>query len=155
MRNLPFAVLLLLPAAAPAQSPAAGAWQIKSTVVELDVAGLPGFVQHMAKGHASTERKCLPPNQSFAVLLAPDPKAQCRIDRAVIADGRYTQTLTCPQKQGTPTTVVRTGTYDGGGFTGRVSLTGSTSKGPMRITLDQRAVRSSGICSGRDRPATP
>jgi hypothetical protein len=74
-------------------------------------------------------------------LLAPDSKANCRIDAQQIADGKYRQTLTCPQKRGQPVQVTRAGSYNQNGFAGEATVAGSTDKGPMRITLTQRATR--------------
>lgn len=108
--------------------------------------GVPGFVQRLARGHATTERKCLPAGQTIAALLAPNPKAQCHVDTPMTTNGRYEQTLTCPQKQGSPLTVTRSGVYDASGFRGRAFVTGATKKGPMSIILDQRASRSPGTC---------
>ena len=140
--------LLILPSVTSAQVLPAGAWEVRSTVVTLDVPGLPGFLQRMAKGHTSTERKCVPSNQSVAALLAPDPKAKCRVDRTQIGGGRYDQTLTCPQRDGKPMTVTRSGTYDANGFTGRAVVAGLTKKGPMMISMDQHAVRVGDRCGG-------
>lgn len=145
--NRSITLLLLLIAAGPAPTVPAGNWEIASTIAQLDVAGVPGFLQRMAKGHTTVERKCLPVGQSVAALLAPDPKAQCRVDQVTIANGHYAQVLTCPQKQGGPITVTRSGSYNGSGFTGQASVTGSTRKGPMSITLDQRATHGTGACS--------
>ena len=138
----------LLPAAVGAQTVPSVVWEVRSTIVSLDVPGVPAFLRRMAKGHMSAERKCLPPNPPIAALLAPDPKAHCRIDEAEMASGRYLQTLTCPQKQGRPMRVVRSGAYSADGFSGRAVVTGTTGKGPTTITLDQRASRSGGSCSG-------
>lgn len=149
MRSLtPFAVLLLLPAMGSAQSLAQERWDVTSTVVDLTVPGAPGFLLRMAKGKSRAEHKCVAPGQSVAALLAPDPKARCRVDRQQIADGRYTQALTCPQKNGTPMQVSRAGTYTAGGFVGRAEMTGQTAKGRMNVVLDQRAARVAGSCKG-------
>lgn len=98
----------------------------------------------MMRGKSKAERKQLIAGQSIEALIAPDPKAHCRIDNQRITDGRYTQTLSCPQKQGDPLHVARAGTYTADGFTGRATMTGITPKGPIRIVLDQQAMRVSG-----------
>ena len=77
-------------------------------------------------------------------LLAPDPKARCRVDSQRVADGRYAQALTCPQKKGEPMRIVRAGTYNAAGFVGRATVAGTTPKGPLSIVLDQRAARVGG-----------
>lgn len=115
--------------------------------MQLDVPGVPAFIKRMARGHTTTERKCLLPGQTVAALPAPGPKALCRVDQVAIASGRYTQTLTCPQKQGRPMTVARSGKYYANGFNGRATVTSSTNKGPMNIILDQQASHSGGACS--------
>ena len=149
MRSLtPFALLLLLPAMGSAQSLAQERWDVTSTVVDLTVPGAPGFLLRMAKGKSRAEHKCVAPGQSVAALLTPDPKARCRVDRQQIADGRYTQALTCPQKNGAPMQVSRAGTYTAGGFVGRAEMTGQTAKGRMNVVLDQRAARVVGSCTG-------
>jgi hypothetical protein len=147
MRRSILAVLLFsLPVAGNAQSLPAERWDVTSTVVDLTVPGAPGFLLRMAKGKSRTERKCVAAGQMVAALLAPDPKARCRIDKQEVADGRYTQALTCPQKRGAPMQVNRAGTYNAGGFTGRAEMRGQTAKGAMHVVLDQRAARVAGKC---------
>lgn len=143
MLRFPAAALVLLPTAALAadQVLPPGRWGVKSTTVEMSVPGLPGFVARMMRGKSKTELKRLTVGQGVAALLAPDPKAGCRIDSQQVAEGRYSQMLSCPQKQGEPIRVTRAGSYDRSGFTGQAMVTGTTPKGPMRISLDQRATR--------------
>jgi hypothetical protein len=143
-----FSLLLLLPAVGAAEPLAQERWDVTSTVVDLTVPGAPGFLLRMAKGKSRAEHKCVAPGQTVAALLAPDPKARCRIDMQRIADGRYMQALTCPQKNGAPMHVSRAGTYDASGFVGRAEMTGQTPKGTMTVVLDQRAARIAGRCSG-------
>ncbi|MEG3085052.1 hypothetical protein U1707_15475 [Sphingomonas sp. PB2P12] len=135
------ALLLASPAAA-ADLPtvAAERWDITSTVVELSLPGVPGFIVRMMRGKSKAERKRVASGVGIDALLVPDPKAQCRVDGQRVADGHYVQALTCPQKSGKPLAIARTGTYDATGFVGRAIVTGVTPKGPMRIVLDQRAV---------------
>jgi hypothetical protein len=143
MIRLLAAALIVLPSAALAadQALAPGRWDVTSTTVEMSVPGLPGFVARMMQGKSKAEHKRLSAGQGVEVLLAPDPKARCHVDAQHVADGKYDQTLTCPQKRGEPVHVARAGTYDKTGFVGRVTVTGTTSKGPMRIVLNQRAAR--------------
>ena len=151
LKILALVALCALPMAAAAQSIAPGSWNVTSTAVDLDIPGAPGFLLRMMKGRSKTERKCVAPEQArtgVAALLAPDPKAQCRVDSVRIEGGRYTQSLSCPQKKGAPLKISRSGTYDAAGFSGRLQLAGSTPKGAMRITLDQRAVHSAKPCKG-------
>ncbi|MGI4949333.1 MAG: DUF3617 domain-containing protein, partial [Janthinobacterium lividum] len=101
---------------------------MNSTVVDLAVPGVPGFIQHMMRGKSKAEHKRLAAGQSVEALLAPDPKAGCRIDDQRIADGHYTQALTCPQKRGEPMRITRDGTYDASGFVGRATVKGTTPK---------------------------
>ncbi|WP_375429106.1 DUF3617 domain-containing protein [uncultured Sphingomonas sp.] len=137
------AALFLLPcatlAAAPALAP--GSWAITSTTVAMSVPGLPRFMARMMEGKSKTHRKRLLAGHGMEALIAPDPKERCHIDVQRVADGKYNQTLTCPQKRGQPVQVVRSGTYDGTGFVGRATVTGTTAKGSMRIVLNQRATR--------------
>ena len=142
-------VLALTIGAADAPPIAIGRWDVISTAVALDIPGVPGFMMRMMKGRSKTEYKCVAPDQAVlgvATLLAPDPKANCRVEGLQIVDGHYAQMLACPQKQGAPFRIGRTGTYDANGFAGRLQLTGSTPKGPMSITLDQKAVHVAGAC---------
>jgi hypothetical protein len=44
--------------------------------------------------------------------------------------------------------IVRSGTYDADGFTGRLKMAGQTPKGPMAITIDQSARHVAGACRG-------
>lgn len=74
-------------------------------------------------------------------LIAPDPKARCQVEAQYVGDGKYNQALTCPQKRGETVRVTRAGTYDKTGFVGQATVTGTMSKGPMRILLNQRAAR--------------
>jgi hypothetical protein len=137
------AALIILPSAALAvdQALAPGSWDVTSTTVEMSVPGLPGFVARMMQGKAKAERKRLSAGQGMDALIAPDPKARCHVDVQHVADGKYHQALTCPQKRGEPVHVTREGTYDKTGFVGRATVTGTTAKGPMRIVLNQRAAR--------------
>ncbi|WBH15884.1 DUF3617 domain-containing protein [Sphingomonas radiodurans] len=140
------ALLLTLPAVGSAQSSMPERWDVTSTVVDMVVPGGPGFVLRMAKGKSRAEQKCVAAGHTVAALLTPDPKAQCRIDKQQIADGRYAQTLSCPRKRGGPMQVTRSGTYNASGFVGRAEMTGETPKGAMRVVLDQRAARVAGKC---------
>lgn len=148
MHRLLLAIVLLIPAAAIGQAIPPGRWDITSTVVDLAVPGVPGFLLRMARGKSKTERKCLAPGQDVAALLAPDPKAACHVDSIRVADGRYLQVLSCPQKRGGPMRITRSGSYDANGFTGRVEMTGQTPKGAMNVTLDQHAARAAASCRG-------
>ncbi len=135
----------------PAQSVAPGRWAVKSTAVDLDIPGAPKFLLRMAKGRSRTEEKCLTPDQAqtgIAAVLAPDPKAQCHVDSLQVAGGRYTQTLSCPQKKGPPLKIVRDGTYQASGFAGQAQMQGMTPKGAMRIRLAQQATHVAGSCRG-------
>jgi hypothetical protein len=147
LRLTPLAFLAMLPVVCAAQSPGPERWDVASTVVDLRVPGAPGFLLRMAKGKSRAEHKCVAAGPTVAALLAPDPKAQCRIDKQQIADGRYTQTLTCQQKRGAPLQVSRAGTYSASGFVGHAEMTGQTPKGAMSIVLSQRATRVAGKCS--------
>lgn len=102
------AMLLVMALPAGAQTVPAGAWDVTSTVVELDVPGVPGFIRRLARGRSKAEHKQLTAGQGLDALLAPDPKARCRILDQRITNGRYQQTLSCPQKHGEPLNVVRT-----------------------------------------------
>lgn len=132
-----------LPSIATAGGPvlAAGRWDVTSTVADIAIPGAPGFILRMMRGKSKAEHKRLPPAQGVEALLVPDPKAGCRVDSQRIADGRYAQALTCPQKRGEPMQIARAGTYDGNGFVGQATVTGTTPKGAMRIVLNQRAAR--------------
>jgi len=144
-------VLLLIPASISAQAIQPGKWDVTSTAVDLDIPGAPSFLLRMMKGRSKSERKCLDEsaaNSGVAALLVPDPKAQCRVDSLRIADGRYSQTLTCPQKSGPPIQIKRAGIYDAMGFTGRLEMAGTTPKGPMNVVLDQKATHIDGACRG-------
>lgn len=120
---------------------APGDWAVTSTVVDLTVPGVPRFLQRLARGKSKSERKRLAPGQGIEALLAPDPKAQCRVDSQQVTAGRYHQALTCPQKRGDPVHIDRAGSYDSNGFAGRATVMGETPKGPVNIVLDQRAKR--------------
>jgi hypothetical protein len=136
------ASLILLPAAAAAdQGLAPGKWDVTSTTVEMSVPGLPGFIARRMQGKSKVERKRLSAGQGVEALIAPDPKAQCRVEVQHVGAGKFDQTLTCPQKRGEAVHVTRAGTYDATGFVGRTTVTGTTAKGAMRIVLNQRAAR--------------
>lgn len=118
-----------------------GAWNVVSRVVDITVPGVPGFLVRMARGKSKAEHKRVAQGQGVDALLAPDPKARCRIESQSVVDGRYAQTLACPQKKGSPLQIVRSGSYDASGFAGQAIVTGTTPKGALRIILDQRASR--------------
>lgn len=141
MRTSPALALVFLHGAAAAQAVPPGAWNVTSTIVELSVPGVPGFLQRLARGRAKAEHKHLVAGQGLEALLEPDPKAKCRVESQSIAAGRYAQALSCPQKRGEPLRIGRTGTYDGSGFAGRATVTGTTPGGALRIAFDQRAAR--------------
>lgn len=136
--------LLAVPAIAAAQTVQPGRWDVTSTVVELAVPGVPLFLRKLARGHSTAEHKVISAGQGVEALLAPDPKARCTIDDQRVADGRYAQALTCPQKSGGPMHIARSGTYDARGFVGQATVAGSTPKGDLRIVLDQHTVRMGG-----------
>jgi hypothetical protein len=138
------APLLLLPSPVVAQALQPGAWDVTSTVVDLTIPGVPGFIQRMIKGKSKAEHKRLLSGQGIEALLAPDAKAQCHIDDQRIFDGHYAQALSCPQKKGDAMRIARVGTYDAKGFTGRATVSGATAKGPISIVLDQSARRKAG-----------
>lgn len=133
--------LLPLAAAAPVQPLEAARWDVTSKVVEFVAPGVPGFVARMIRGKSRAEHKRLSPGEGVESLLLPDPKAHCRVDSQSVSDGRYAQTLTCPQKDGRPLRIDRSGTFNAGGFVGRATVSGMTPKGALRIVLDQRATR--------------
>ena len=100
-----------MPAAASSQVIQPGAWDVTSKVVDLTVPGMPGFIARMVRGKSRAEHKRVIAGQGVEALLAPDPKARCRVDGERIANGRYEQALTCPQKTGDPLHIPRAGTY--------------------------------------------
>lgn len=134
-------LLAVIPAAATAQAVQPGSWDVVSKVVDLTIPGVPGFMARMARGKSKAEHRRVVAGEGVEALLAPDSKAHCRVDSQRIADGRYTQALSCPRKNGEPLRIARAGTYTAAGFTGRATLSGTSPKGAMSVTLDQRAVR--------------
>jgi hypothetical protein len=148
-RFLLAAVAFSCSAYANAQALTPGNWDVKSTAVELTVPGAPGFMLRMMRGKSKVEHKCVAPGDAkigVATLVAPDPAARCTVERAHIADGRIDHVMACPQKKGPPMRIVRTGAYSATGFTARMTMTGETQKGPMRIVADQIATRTAAIC---------
>lgn len=139
----PVLALTLLSSGATAASQAftPGRWDVTSTLVDASIPGAPGFLVRMMRGKSKAEQKRLVAGEGMEALLAPDPKARCRIDSQQVVEGRYAQQLSCPQKKGEPMTITRIGTYDGNGFTGRATVNGVTPKGRLNIVLDQRARR--------------
>lgn len=144
MRALIALAVALFPIAAVAQTVQPGAWDVTSTVVDLTVPGIPRFLVRMARGKSKAEHKRITAGHGVDALLAPDRKAGCSVDDQRIADGRYAQALTCPQKRGAPVHVSRVGTYDADGFVGHATITGTAPKGPVTVVLDQRAARVGG-----------
>ena len=144
MRYVLAITLLTAASCGSAQTVQPGRWDVTSTVVELAVPGVPGFLQRMIRGRSRAERKFVSAAQGVDVLLAPDPKARCTVVSQRISNGRYDQALTCPQKRGEPMHVTRSGSYNATGFIGRATVSGMTPKGAMRIVLDQRAARVAG-----------
>lgn len=146
------ALLILSATAAPlaAQGIAPGRWDVTSTGVDLTIPGTPGFMLRMMRGKSQTERKCLTPEQAktgMAALLVPKPAAKCRVDRAIVADGRIDHAMLCPQKEGDPLRVTRVGTYTDTGFALRMTMAGTTPKGQLRIVADQVARHAGPKCS--------
>jgi hypothetical protein len=144
MLKLLLPVLALTPAAAAAQAVQPGRWDVTSKVTDINVPGVPGFMLRMIRGKTRAEHKRLVGGEGIDALLAPDPKARCRIDSQYIADGRYSQVLSCPGKNGAPLRIARTGSYTAAGFVGRASVSGTTPKGPMTVALEQQATRVGG-----------
>lgn len=112
-----------------------GAWDVKSKLVDLTIPGVPNLFVRMARGKTKVERKQIVAGQGIEALLAPDPKAQCRIERQSVANGHYAQTLACPQKKGGQLRIVRVGSYNTTGFVGQAIVTGTAPKGTLRIVL--------------------
>ena len=143
------AATLLLSTAAAAQDIQPGKWEVRSTAIDLTIPGTPAFMLRMAKGKTRTEQKCVAPAQArrgMAALLIPDPKAKCQVESQQVAAGRYAQALTCPQRDGRPMRVTRTGSYDAASFTGRLVMAGDTKKGAMNVVVDQAGRRTEGGC---------
>lgn len=136
-----FPVVAMIPAAAVGQGVPIGRWDVTSKVVEFAAPGVPGFLASMIRGKSKAEHKRLKAGEGVEALLAPDPKAKCRVDAQRVADGRYSQALTCPQQNGGSLQIARAGIYGATGFSGRAIVSGMTPKGAMRIVLDQRALR--------------
>jgi hypothetical protein len=143
-------LLLFLPCPLAAQAVTPGNWDVKSTAVDLTIPGTPGFMLRMMKGRSKTEHKCLLPEQArlgAAGLFVPDPKAKCSVERSQVSAGHIDQVMMCPQKKGEPMRVVRSGTYGSAVFTARMTMTGQTPKGPMRVVIDQAGTRTAAKCS--------
>ncbi|MEG3163820.1 DUF3617 family protein [Sphingomonas sp. PB2P19] len=134
-------VLALSSAGASAEPIRPGKWAITSTVVDVSLPGVPGFIQRMIKGKSKAERKLVSAGQGIEALLTPDPKAHCKVETQHVASSRYAQALSCPQKGGEPMRIVRSGTYDASGFRGEATVAGSSRKGPVHMVLQQRAAR--------------
>lgn len=148
IRRLPL-LLALVPAALSAQAIPSGEWTGRITVRELVAPGVPGFLLRMAKGKSKSEKRCVSPvlaQGGIAALLAPDPKAKCTVASQHAANGRYDQVLMCPQKQGGPLKVVRTGTYTAAGLTGQVVMDGTSPKGTFHFAGDQVFTRTKATC---------
>ena len=82
----------LLAADVAPQAIPAGRWDVVSKAVDLVIPGAPGFMLRMMKGRSKTERKCLSPaaaQAGVAALLAPDPKAKCRVESVQVAGGPF------------------------------------------------------------------
>lgn len=151
MLKLAGVAFLLCPVSLVAQAIPAGRWDIVSTAVDLQIPGAPAFLLRMMKGKSKSEHKCILADQAgngVAALLLPDPKVQCRVDSLQITDGRYKQTVSCPQKSGPAIRIERTGVYGASGFSGRLVMASETTKGTINITLDQKAIHLAGICKG-------
>lgn len=141
--------MLLVPGIAAAQAIQPGNWDVRSTAVDLVVPGTPAFMLKMAKGKSKTERRCVTPEnaaEGIAVVLAPDAKSNCRQNSSQASGGRFEQVLSCTQKSGAPLRVIRTGSYDTAGFTARLIMTGQTSRGAMRVVMDQTARNTARAC---------
>lgn len=74
MRLIIALAILTLSSGASVQALQPGDWDVRSTVVQLAVPGMPGFIQRMARGKPKAERKRLAAGQGVEALLAPDPK---------------------------------------------------------------------------------
>lgn len=133
---------IAVPSPANAEAVQPGRWDVTSTIVDLSVPGVPAFLQKMAHGHTTAEHKQVAAGQGIEALLAPDPKARCTVIDQKIGDGRYAQSLACPQKRGEPLHITRAGTYGVSGFAGQAMVAGTTPKGALHIVLDQHTVRS-------------
>lgn len=142
-------VAVVFPAVLAAQAIPPGDWTGRITVRELEAPGVPGFLLRMARGKSRTEKRCVAPAlaaSGIAALLAPDPKARCTVVGQHVADGRYDQVMTCPQKQGAPLRVVRAGTYSASGLVGTVTMDGTSPKGAFRFAGDQVFTRAKATC---------
>ncbi len=153
MRIAILSVLIVVSAGAaaqPAQAPVQpGEWTATVTVREMVVPGAPSFLLSMAIGKSRDEKKCITPElaaRGAVSLLAPDPKANCTVERQQVAGGRYEQILSCPQRRGTPMRVVRQGSYDANGLRGTAVMTGPSEKGAVRIAADQVVRRTGATC---------
>lgn len=126
-----------------------GRWEVTSTIAELTAPGAPAFLVRMARGGSRTAGRCIAPAQAaggIAAVLAPEAKARCTLERQVIADGRFTQTLACAQKEGAPLKIERVGSYDANGYRARATMMRETAKGAVRVVVNQAARRTRATC---------
>jgi len=134
LRILPFALALLLPALAQAQSPIKpGLWEV--TTMPHDIVmppGVPPQVAAMAKGKAETVRKCISAEQaaqgSQALL---EPGSQCRYTRYDASGDQVDAEAVCTASNGNREVSLHAD-FDDAGFTMEGSM---TVPGPNRMSM--------------------
>ena len=86
IQNLVATSMLLPAVTVAAETPMpAGKWDIRFTNVEMSIPGMPAFIARLMRGRSKVEPKRLTTGQGIEALLAPDPKANCRVTFQQIA----------------------------------------------------------------------
>lgn len=141
--------LLASPGLAEAPSIQPGNWDVTSTAVDLMLPGTPGLLLRMMRGKSKVDHKCIAPDQArtgLAAIVAPDPKAKCRVESLTVTGNRFDQVMACPNKDGGTLRIARSGSFTVDGFTARMTMTGQSPKGAMRVVVDQVAKRTAPSC---------
>lgn len=118
-----------------AQAIKPGMWQTTSTVTSVDMPGAPPQVAAMMKGHPTTIKHCVTPEEA-----AKDPRAlmrtntSCKVQAFSMTGGKLNSTMVCRQAGGT-LTVNTVGTYTPIGYTATAHMV-MTGAGAMTMTAN-------------------
>lgn len=115
---------------------APGAWNHRTEMVSADVPGVPQFMIKMFAGNRA-RKSCLTVDQARDTpyaLLTQDKKAECRMSRFAMREGRFAYVTLCTNKRFPDgLTVASTGSYTPTSYTIASTATGSKSGKPVKI----------------------
>ena len=115
----------------------AGQWEVRSTVLDIDMPGAPPGMAAMMKGKPTVVRHCVTPEQAAQgpQEMLKGSQGQCRFSRYDMTGGRINAVMEC-SGQGSQMTSTTIGTYSADSYQAESSMTttGPAGKMTMRVS---------------------